>query len=457
MLQLQYAVEPHTQTTVSPHVVVRSTLLELGYADLASRIEEELAQNPALDLNPDTTADLSPLHSAPPSDYSGSSHPGPANDSLPMSSVPMPQSLQDELIWQFHATAPASLHEIGDVLISAVDDDGYLSVDLFELAQDLDVPRARVRETLDYLQRLSPPGIGARSLRECLELQVRAKRESGEPVPDSVVQIISHFAAHYEDLEQQLTGATGLASDQVRAALDYIRRNLCPYPGQQFHADLPDQTPNHHVYPDAIIYYDGADLRVDIPQSQAGALRLNHAYLRLERLIQRQASDLTPEQAGAVQEQIRQARRFIQMLEQRRITMQLVTEAIVEKQKGLILHGVMALRPLTKKHIASLTGMHESTVSRATRHKYVTMPTGTLLPFDIFFEDALPAKALIAQTVQRENAHHPLTDHQLEEALAEHGYRLARRTVTKYRRQLGIPSSRHRRGPLTFTAPQLLT
>ena len=106
--------------------------------------------------------------------------------------------------------------------------------------------------------------------------------------------------------------------------------------------------------------------------------------------------------------------------------------------------GVMALRPLNKKGIAQETGLHESTVSRATRGKYIMMPDGALLPFSVFFEDALPTKALLAQIIQQEDTDDPLTDKQLEGILAEEGYQLARRTVTKYRKQMGIPSSRSR-------------
>ncbi len=124
--------------------------------------------------------------------------------------------------------------------------------------------------------------------------------------------------------------------------------------------------------------------------------------------------------------------------------MQLVTETIVERQKAMFTRGVTALRPLTKKEIALETGLHESTVSRATRDKYVMMPDGALVPFSVFFEDALPTKAIIAQIIQQEDTEDPLTDKQLEKILSGEGYQLARRTVTKYRKQMGIPSSRSR-------------
>jgi len=475
VLQLHYDVEPRTQPVVSPYLVVRSALLELGYIELSARIEQELTENPALDVDLDYN-DYQPLPPgvfSPATSSSSSPPPSSSGDGFPMSSLPAPQSLQDELLWQLHATAPESLHAIGEVLISVIDDDGYLHLDLFELAEDLDVPLEQVHQALNYVQQLSPPGVGARSLHECLQLQLQAKRENGELVPGEVVQVLDHFAACYDDdIAHQLAETTGLTSEQVGEALAYIRDNLHPYPGQQFRSYLPQHHRDQHIYPDAIIYGDGQNLRVEIPQSQAGALRVNRAYLHLERLMKHAQSrggdtaiadegttrslepdELDAEQAQEVQDQIRRARRFIQMLKQRRATMQLIGETILEEQKGLILRGVMALRPLTKKQVAEKTGLHESTVSRATRHKYVMLPTGTLLPFDVFFEDALPVKALIAQIIQTEDADHPLTDRKLEEILGRFGHKLARRTVTKYRKQLGIPSSRHRRSSLRVTSP----
>ncbi|GAG23379.1 unnamed protein product, partial [marine sediment metagenome] len=254
------------------------------------------------------------------------------------------------------------------------------------------------------------------------------------------------------NFQENLARATNLPISQVRNALKYIRANFHPYPGQQFHAEAPEQSCNHQIYPDAIVYYDGKDLSVTIPQSQARSLRINYAYLRLERAMKRgqtvadATADLDPEQIEAVRQQIRAARRFIEMLQQRRITMQLVTETIVERQKATFTRGVMALRALSKKEIALKTGFHESTVSRATRGKYVMMPDGALVPFSVFFEDALPTKALMARIIQQEDTDEPLTDKQLEKILAKKGYELARRTVTKYREQMGIPSSRSRDG-----------
>ena len=158
------------------------------------------------------------------------------------------------------------------------------------------------------------------------------------------------------------------------------------------------------------------------------------------------ASEPDPGQVEGVHRQIRAARCFIEMLQQRSLTMQLITEAIVKRQKAVFTRGIMALRPLARKEIAHETGLHESTVSRATRHKYLMMPSGALLPFSVFFEDALPTKALIAEIIQQEDTEDPLTDKQLEGILCKEGHELARRTVTKYRKQMGIPSSRCRDG-----------
>jgi len=466
MLQLRHEIGPRTDTAVSPHIVVRSTLLELGYADLSRRIAEELQENPALDveLDGDNYADM-PVGPPPTPVFSGSSASS-SDEGLPMDAVAASQSLGDELLWQFHATAPKSLHEIGEVVIAAIDDDGYLNADIFAVARDLEVDYQQVQRALEYVQQLSPSGIGARSLAECLKLQLRARREDGHPVPEEVSRVVEHFASCCKrDIEQELARSTYLTVEQIRDALEYIRCHLHPYPGRQFHPQtLPSQV-TEHIYPDAIIYYDGQQLCVKIPQSQARTLRISGAYLRLEHAIRRgqtlegvqsSSTELGAEQVQNLRDQIRCARRFIRMLQQRRITMRRVTETILRHQKALFTQGVMALKPLTKKQIAQETGLHESTVSRATRGKYVMVPSGALLPFSVFFEDALPVKAFIARIIQDEDPDAPFTDRQLEELLTEQGYDLARRTITKYRKQMDIPSSRSRDGSFRLQPAQLL-
>ncbi len=445
MLQLEHTTEPRVQPTISPHLVAYSALLELCYTELVSRIERELAENPALDTDLNDQGYES-LPVGRPSTIYARNYDAQPTDSPSIDSFPAPWSLQDDLKWQFQATAPAPLHQLGEILISKIDDDGYLHLDIFELAEDLQLPREKVQRTLEYLQQLSPSGVGARSLRECLQLQVQAQAASGEQVPHVVYQVINCFTGGWENnIDQPLAEATGLPATQVRRALQYIRDHFHPYPGQQFHSLLPQRRHSEYVYPDAIIYHDGEDLQVEIPRTQSKSLYLSQAYLQLEQVIKEgQQDDLSPEQAQQIQQQIKKARTFINMLQQRQQTMHRITEAIVDYQEGLIVDGVMALRPLSKKQIARRVGVHESTVCRATRHKYVMMPSGTLLPFDIFFEDSLPIKALIGHIVQREHPTNPFTDKQLAELLTHHGYRIARRTATKYRQQMNIPSSRRR-------------
>jgi len=458
MLGFRHEVHPRTGVTISPHIVVRSTLLELDYVELSECIEQELGENPALDLDLDSDEYEAlpvgpPPHPGFPS-FSGQ-HP---SEGFPLEALGESQTLQNELLWQLHATAPRVTHRIGEILIAAINDDGYLTTDVFRIAEDLDISLEKVQSALDYVQQLSPPGVGARSLRECLQLQLRDRQGAGEPLPDGVELVVQHFGCCGDNIEEKLAEATNLAASQVREALEYIRCNLHPYPGRQFHTEAHQQSCNHAIYPDAIVYYDGRDLSVKIPQSQTRTLRINQAYLRLERAMKRgqavtdSTSDLDPDQIQSIRQQIRSARRFIEMLQQRHITMQLVTETIVKRQRAMFTRGIMALRPLTKKEIALETGLHESTVSRATRGKYVMMPDGALVPFSVFFEDALPTKTLIAQIIQQEDTDDPLTDKQLERILSAEGCQLARRTVTKYRQQMGIPSSRRRDGTFSFSS-----
>ncbi len=345
MLQFRHEVQPRTEINVSPHIVVRSALLELDYVDLAECIEQELAENPALDINIDSdnyeALPVGPL--APPIFPSSTGQY--SNEGFPLDAVAQSQTLQNELLWQLHATAPPSVHGIGEILIATIDDDGYLTTDIFRIAEDLGVSLEKVQSALNYVQQLSPAGVGARSLCECLQLQLRDRQRAGESIPEEVEVVVQHFGCCGDNIEQKLAENSNLTLSQVQKALQYIRGNLYPYPGQQFHTDAPQQSGDHQIYPDAI--YDGKDLSVNIPQSQAYDLRINHAYLRLERTIKqcqtlaKPISDIDPDQIEAIHQQIQAARRFIEMLQQRHVTMQLVTEAIVKRQKAMFTRGVM--------------------------------------------------------------------------------------------------------------------
>jgi len=233
MLQLRQEVQPRTELTVSPHIVVRSTLLELDYIELSERIEQELEENPALEQDIDSEEYEGLPVGPPPQLFSPSHSQQHSAKGFSLEAVGESQTLQKELLWQLHAMAPQSVHRIGEILIAAIDDDGYLTTDVFRIAEDLGVTPEKVQDALDYVQQLSPPGVGARSLRECLQLQLRDLQNSGETIPQAVELVVRHFDCCGGNLQEKLSQATNLTVGEIREALEYIRSNLCPYPGQQ--------------------------------------------------------------------------------------------------------------------------------------------------------------------------------------------------------------------------------
>lgn len=331
---------------------------------------------------------------------------------------------------------------IGDYLIGSIDERGYLTMSVDEVAAELDQPVARVEEVLRAVQALDPPGIGARNLRECLLLQLRA-RGYEESLAWRIVD------THFEDLvrrrQMDIARALKVPVEDVQTALDLIG-TLSPVPGNQVSgADA------QYVYPDLIVERVGEDYVVTLNDRNVPRLRISQAY---EHVLK----DSAPAN-GATREyvvtKLNSARWLIQTIEQRRKTMVKVMRAIVVEQREFFDSGLLHMKPLTLQDIASKIGMHESTVSRVTSGKYVQTPRG-VFELKYFFSSGLDtqggdeisaksAKAIIAKMIEAEDKHDPVSDQKLMDMLQAQGLDIARRTVAKYREQLNIPNARFRK------------
>jgi len=438
---LQVAPRLQAGVAVAPQVVAQSTLLEMDFLALDKRIEQEVADNPALDLEEDKPP-LKPLLVPAPAVFSAEDKPPNLEDVLRA-----PYTLQDDLWWQFRASTPQTLHPLGERLVAAVDDRGYLRADVFEVARELQVPVSQAQQAIQHLQQLEPVGVGARSLQECLLLQLARQQAEGKSIPPGTEEVIKACGGYPgADLVGQLARKAGCRRARVAEILNYIRHNLYPYPGAGFvAAEGGAEEIRGCRYPDVIIRQQGQKLTIEIPMSRVHYLRLNWAYLALERAQQGVKEQQEEARQQEARQQLERAREFLHMLERREHIIKQIAEAVVEYQRQFLLLGSQHHRPLTKKSIAQLTGLHESTVCRATRGKYVMMPNSEIVDFAVFFEAAVPVKRLIAHLVQQEPKRRPLSDERIARLLAEQGHEVARRTVAKYRRTLEIPSSVHRK------------
>ena len=357
------------------------------------------------------------------------------------------ETLRDHLAWQLNLTQLSPRDRlIGEALIDAIDEDGYLRTSFDDivatLAPDLVCSHDEVLAVLHRIQHMDPLGVGARDLRECLLLQLGVLEEDtpGRALAERmVVELIESLPRLGGDKLAEALGCPREDADEALALL----RSLDPHPGTRI-GGLPHDT---YVAPDCVISRDEGVWKVSLVEGPLSRLGIHRGY---EAMI-RHASAAD---AGYLRGRLQEARWLLRNLQQRGETLLKVTNCLVRQQSGFLEFGPQALRPLTLREVAAEIGMHESTVSRAVSRKYVHTPRGTL-PLRDFFASGVSTdtggqasstaiQQMILRLVEAENPGKPLSDARLTEALKAAGVMVARRTVSKYREALNIPSSHER-------------
>ena len=349
---------------------------------------------------------------------------------------------------------------LAEEFLGNIGEDGYLQHTLDEILKganqlleeheaeseaELNVPAftmAEVEEMLRVVQQLDPPGIGARNLRECLMLQLENQKRSDSLVYRLVKDAFDDLIAHrWSDLGKRF----GLAPEEVQRAADELAR-LDPKPGLQYSAGN-----DAYIIPDLIVDKIDDKYLVFLNDSGLPRLRISKTYQE----IARDKKKYDVESKEFINQRLNSAHWMIQAIEQRRQTMLKVMNFIVDRQREFFEKGIDHLKPLTLREVADVISMHESTVSRVTNEKYVQTPRG-LLPLKFFFSSGLTTttgedasarsiKSQIQKLVDDEPPKNPLTDQQIVEMFDRKGVKIARRTVAKYRDQLGILPARMRK------------
>jgi RNA polymerase sigma-54 factor len=354
-----------------------------------------------------------------------------------------PETLHEHLLEQFHCDAPEHLRDFGDYLIHNLDPNGRLQSSLPELAQVFgqDISYQDAEQTLKLVQRLDPPGVGARDLKECLLLQITPET----PLGDIMATLISD---HLDDVLQNrlplIERKTGYSMDAIKAAIEQMR-TLDPYPGRIFEAPrVQSIAPDLKVEKDENGVYKVELIDEFIPQ-----LRINRRYIRMLE------GNPDAETREFIKRKIESAKWLIDSIEQRYNTLKRVAQSIVNEQTEFLDLGPEHIKPLKMQDVADVVGVHVTTVSRAVDDKYIATPRG-IFPLKRFFgggtktadgEDVAweNIRLKLKEIVDKEDKADPLSDDALVTELAKHGFNLARRTVTKYRKAMNIPSSRQRR------------
>jgi RNA polymerase sigma-54 factor len=299
---------------------------------------------------------------------------------------------------------------------------------------------------LNTLQRLGPPGIGARDHRECLLLQLDYLAEENGEIPPLVRTILSeYFVELGEHKYNYIAHKLGVPVAEVEASRDYIRTHLTPFPVMSMEDEVSSwgsPSKAQYVAPDVLIKQVEGKLEVEVVESRRFFIKVNPLYNQMASDLRSKPTTMSEADRKHVQQYVSRAKMFMSNINQRRETMSKIAKTLVEYQEEYLRQGVRHLKPLTRAQVANVTGLHESTVSRATAGKYVMLPSRQVVPFSDFFTASLSVKDVIKEIVEREGT--PMTDREIVSRLRDQGIRVARRTVAKYRSQLGILPSKLR-------------
>ena len=472
--------------TLSPQQIQAIRLIELSEIELEEQIKQELIDNPALEEAEDFATADNTAETSPDADETADGEESaeellmgdyrneddmPAyldrdsgSENRPHDEIPF----AGETSFHEHLTEQLQLRDISEddrkiaeYIIGNIDDNGYLQRTLPAIADDLlfqtgtETPVEKLQELLQIIQDFDPAGVGASNLQECLLLQLERKRgtDAVRLAYDIIDKAFDAFGKrHYEKIARQF----GIGEDALKAAIQEIAQ-LNPKPGSSWNDAFAENM--NRISPDFFVDENDGELTLSLNNNHIPALRISRSYNEMLADYTGNKANRTNERRDAllfIKQKIDAAQSFINAVQQRQQTLSATMQAILERQRDFFLSGDESrLRPMILRDIAERTGYDISTISRATSNKYVQTAFG-IYPLKYFFSESMQndagdefstreIKKILKESIEGEDKQSPLTDDRLCELLREKGYAIARRTVAKYREQLGIPVARLRK------------
>ena len=466
---LKQGLELKQKQQLSPLQIQTIKLIELPIQELEQRIRKELEENPVLDedlpkekeedeaprevsLSEYKEDDSIPSYRLRADNYSKDERPQYSTFSVKESFT---QNLMEQLGYR---NLTEHQYSVAAFIIGSLDDDGYLRRSIDTLVDDIsfraniETSEEEVLAMLKVVQEFDPAGVGARDLRECLLLQIRHCKKT--PAVEHAIRILDHYfhdftSKHYQKIMTRM----GLTEQEMKAAIAKILK-LNPSPGGQIDDSYSDQA--QQIVPDFLLEYTDGELILTMPRFSIPELRVNRKYADLLMEAASSSEREKKEAAAFVKKKLESAKWFVEAIKQRHNTLYSTMQTIIEYQKEYFIDGDEThLKPMVLKDIAERTGFDISTISRVVNSKYIETHFG-IYSLKYFFSEGLEnqdgeevstreLKKALQECVDNEDKHKPLTDDELVVKMTERGYKVARRTVAKYRDQLGIPKARLRR------------
>ena len=487
MLELQQKQE--LKQKLSPQQIQYIKLLQLNTLDLEQRIQEEMEENPLLEegLDEEEQREEDELDATAEEmeheleetdtddeefdvedllnntdDLYGYNRPDYTDEEDRDRPMRADQTLAEQLQEQLSFLNLDEEDElIAEQIIGSIDEDGYLKRDAESIMDDIlfnhgvEIDADDVERVLKQVQSLDPAGIGARDLRECLLLQLYRMDEDVGGRDTAIAMLEDEYEAFTKKHFDKLTSRLGVGERELKTAFDLVRQRLDPKPGE---GTFSEET--NYITPDFTVEYVDGEFVITLNGRNAPDLHISRHY---RQMLQKLKAQKKSDEEGDVDEETREflkdkfdsARWFINSINQRRHTMTLVMDAIVQLQEDFFRYGEGHLKPMILKDIAEIIDMDISTVSRVVNGKYVQTEWG-VYELKYFFSEGLETtdgeevsnkevKAELQRIVDDEDKTDPMSDQELADALEEKGFKIARRTVSKYRKQLGIPVARLRK------------
>lgn len=466
------------QTKISPQQIQMIKLLELPTMQLEERIKREIEDNIVLEEDTDTKSESEESNNDLPDKISVEEYISKEDDTPSYKSrvnnfskddkqrpvyITEGRSLGESLIEQLRFRSLSDEEMIiAAYIVGSIDDDGYLRRDLVSLSDDLAFTRGmevsveEIERILGIVQELEPAGIGARSLQECLLLQLR-QQHLDSPTKQLAAKIInSHFEAFAKKHYEKLMARLAIGEEEFREVIEYIR-TLSPKPGNLYTEGGIDTTP--YIVPDFLLDTTDGDMRLTLNSAGIPEVRISRRYRDMIRdmvAADGTVNDKDREALQFVKSKIDSAKWFISAIKQRHDTLMRTMQTILDFQREYFIDGDKSkLRPMILKDIADRTGLDVSTISRVVNSKYIQTHFGIILLKSLFSEGMQTSsgeevssheiKKILQDCIDSEDKRHPLTDEHLMDILNQKGYRIARRTVAKYREMLDIPVARMRK------------